>query len=89
MQEIQVTEIHQGIWIDKKRLQMAGLGDRLEIEMRENEIRIRTAHEISGQKIQASEKGWDIFEFLGNDAAEGCLKNASEDHDRYLYGKQK
>lgn len=89
MQEIQITEIHQGVWIDKKWLQMAGLGNRLEIEMRENEIRIRTAHKIGEQETHPSEKGWNIFLTLEDEAVKGCLKNASEDHDRYLYGKEK
>lgn len=89
MQEIQLTDIHHGIWIDKKWLEKAGLGNRLEIEMKKNEISIRTAHETNEQPIQPSEEGWNIFRTLGDDAVTGCLKNASEHHDLYLYGKQK
>ncbi|GEM_PF-3926716 len=37
--------------------------------------------------IPGSEKGWNVFSTLGDDAGEGCLKDASECHDRYLYGK--
>jgi len=87
MQEIQSIDIHQGIWIDKKWLQKAGLGNRLEIEMRENEISIRTARESYEQNMQPSEESWNIFRTLGDDAVKGGLKDASEHHDRYLYGK--
>jgi hypothetical protein len=43
MQEIQIKRVRQGIWIDNEWLQKAGLGDRLEIELKENEILIRSA----------------------------------------------
>ena len=40
---------------------------------------------------QASDekKGWDIFKLLGRDAADGKLTNASVNHDKYIYGKEK
>ncbi len=40
---------------------------------------------------QASDekKGWDIFRLLGRDAAGGKLTNASVNHDKYIYGKEK
>lgn len=88
MQEIQVTDIHQGVWIDRNWLQKAGLGDRLEIEMRDREICIRTARKTQERKTELSEDGWKIFRTLGDDAVMGCLNNASENHDQYLYGKQ-
>jgi len=34
-------------------------------------------------------KGWDIFRLLGHDAPGGKLANASANHDRYIYGKEK
>jgi hypothetical protein len=37
--------------------------------------------------IPGSEKGWAVFISLEDDAGEGCLKDASEYHDQYLYGK--
>ena len=87
MEEKQILNVKQGIWIDEHLLRKAGLGSRLQIEMRPGEIRIQTASE-SIQKIQPSEKGWDTFRTFGNDAVVRCLKNASQDHDRYLYRKQ-
>ncbi|MGE0083708.1 MAG: hypothetical protein AB7S75_04740 [Desulfococcaceae bacterium] len=47
---------------------MAGLGNRLEIEMRKNEISIRTAHETNELQIQPSEEVWNIFRTLGDEA---------------------
>jgi len=35
------------------------------------------------------EKGWDIFRLLGRDAPGGKLTNASVNHDKYIYGKEK
>jgi hypothetical protein len=35
-----------------------------------------------------SEKGSGTLRTLGNDAVVGCLENAAQDHDRYVYGKQ-
>jgi hypothetical protein len=79
----------QGIWIDKKWLQKAGLGDRLEIELEGNGILMRSADKVENLGAVQSESGWDLFRKLGDDAATGCLENASENHDRYLYGKKK
>jgi len=55
--------------------------------MRTGEIRIQTASEMP-EDIKPSKKGWNTFRVLGNNAAVGCLKNAAENHDHYLYGKQ-
>jgi len=55
--------------------------------MRTGEIRIQTASETP-EDIKPSKKGWNTFRVLGNNAAVGCLKNAAENHDHYLYGKQ-
>lgn len=87
MQEKQIINIRHGVWIDEQWLRKAGLGARLQIETRNGEIRIQGASE-SVEQVKPSEKGWDTLRSLGNDAVVGSLKNAAEDHDRYLYGKQ-
>lgn len=51
------------------------------------EARKHDAYEASEHRKQ-SEKGWQIFSTFGDDADEGCLQDASEKHDLYLYGKQ-
>ncbi len=43
MQIKQILNVSQGVWIDKRWLQKAGLGSRLQVEMRTGEIRIQTA----------------------------------------------
>ena len=53
------------------------------------QICMSSVHETEERRRQPTEKGWNVFRTLGNDAATGCLKNASEHHDRYLYGKEK
>jgi hypothetical protein len=88
MQEIQIKRVRQGVWIDNEWLQKAGLGDRLEIELKENEILIRSADKVGNPNAASSESGWDVFRKLGDDAVDGYLENASENHDRYLYGKK-
>ena len=87
MQEKQILNVSQGIWIDERWLCKAGLGTRLQVEMKPGEIRIQTASETS-EDVSPTEKGWDIFQTFGNNAVVGCLKNAAQDHDLYLYGKQ-
>ena len=57
------------------------------METQEITIRVPSEAEISERRKQ-SEKGWQIFSTFGDDADEGCLENASEKHDLYLYGKQ-
>ena len=55
--------------------------------MKPGEIRIQTASETS-EDVSPTKKGWDIFQVFGNNAVMGCLKNAAQNHDRYLYGKR-
>jgi hypothetical protein len=43
MQTKQIINVRQGVWIDRRWLQKAGLGSRLQVEMRAGEIRIQTA----------------------------------------------
>ncbi|KXB09295.1 hypothetical protein AKJ60_00575 [candidate division MSBL1 archaeon SCGC-AAA385M11] len=87
MQEKQILNISQGVWIDAQWLHKAGLGSRLQVEMKPGEIRI---HSVSNmiENTNPSEKGWEAFLSLGNNAVQGRLKNAAQDHDRYLYGKE-
>ncbi len=89
MQMIQTThnlEIRQGIWIDAQWLKEAGLGHHVQIIMQAGEIRIQDVSEHD-HSAHISTRGWDTFRKLGDDAPVGVLDNASEDHDRYLYGK--
>jgi len=81
----ELLEVQHGIWIDEQLIRDAGLGGRLRIVVEPGEIRILPS--IEETEPQDSSKGWEIFRTLGNDAPAGHLKNAAEDHDRYLYGK--
>ena len=87
MQKKQILNVSQGVWIDERWLHKAGLGPRLQVEMRTGEIRIRAASDTT-EEVKPSEKGWDTFQTLGDNSVVGCLKNAAQNHDRYLYGKQ-
>jgi len=87
MQKKQVLNVTQGVWIDAQWLQKAGLGSRVQIEMRTGEIHIQAVSETT-EEAKPSEKGWDTFRALGDHAVVGCLKNAAQNHDRYLYGKE-
>ena len=82
MQE--VREVQHGIWIDEQWIRDAGLSGRLRILVQPGEIRILPEDEEAEKK--PSSKGWDAFRLLGDDAQNGSLKNAAEDHDQYLYG---
>ena len=86
MPKKQILNVSQGIWIDEQWLHKAGLGPRLQVEMRTGEIRIHAASDTT-EEVKPSEKGWDTFQTLGDNAVVGCLKNAAQNHDRYLYGK--
>jgi hypothetical protein len=55
--------------------------------MRTGEIRIQTASKTNDD-IDPSEKGWNTFQTIGDNAVAGCMKNAAQNHDCYLYGKQ-
>jgi hypothetical protein len=55
--------------------------------MKTGEIRIQTASKAN-KDIEPTEKGRSIFQTLGDNAADGCMKNAAQNHDRYLYGKR-
>ena len=87
MQEKQILKVSQGIWIDECWLHKTGLESQVEIEMKTGEIRIQAASKTT-KKAKPSKKGWDTFHTLGDNAVNGCLKNAAQNHDRYLYGKR-
>lgn len=81
----QMLEVQQGIWIDKRWVRNAGLGNRLQVVVQPGEIRILGVPTRAEQ--QMSSEGWDVFRSLGRDAQPGQLSNAAVEHDRYLYGK--
>lgn len=83
--EHEVLEVQHGIWIDERWIRDAGLEGQLRVLIQPGEIRILPAS--SETSPDSSSKGWDVFRSLGNDAQAGQLRNAAEDHDRYLYGK--
>ena len=87
MKQGQIIDVSQGVWIDARWLHKAGLGSRVQIEMKTGEIRILAAS-TTVEESKPSQKGWNTFETLGDNAVAGRLKNAAENHDRYLYGKQ-
>ncbi len=88
MSNSQIMEIQQGIWIDEHWLQSAGLGARIQVIVHTGEIRILSA---SDEMVESSsaEIGWNFFRNLGKNARPGKLRDASIQHDRYLYGKEK
>lgn len=81
----EVLEVQHGIWIDEQLIRDAGLEGRLRILIAPGEIRILSSEESTDPAESAH--GWDLFRTLGDDAEPGHLKNAAEEHDRYLYGK--
>ncbi len=87
MSATQTLEVQQGIWIDEQWLQSAGLGSRLQVTVQAGEIRIAAAPAKIEQPI-SSAMAWSVFRSLGKNAKAGKLKNASVEHDRYLYGKE-
>lgn len=82
----EIIHIQQGVWIEEQWLKKAGLGMHVQIKFLPGEIRIQSAPPLPGEK-KPSRKGWNTLRTLGDDAEEGCLGNASENHDRFLYGK--
>jgi hypothetical protein len=86
MAEEQMLEVQQGIWIDVRWLQQAGLGSRYQVVVLPGEIRILGVWDDTRQETP-SEKEWNTLRSLGSDAGPGQLQNAAAEHDRYLYGK--
>ena len=64
MQKGQILDVSKGVWIDARWLNKAGLGSRVQIEMKTGEIRIRAASETV-EESKPSQKGWNTFETLG------------------------
>jgi len=88
MSNSQVLEIQQGVWIDERWLQSAGLGPRIQVVVQAGEIRIVPALGETEQP-QSAELGWNVFRALGKNARPGKLPNAAAEHDRYLYSRGK
>ena len=86
MKQGEIIDVSQGVWIDARWLHKAGLGSRVQIEMKTGEIRIRAASEAV-EESKPPQKGWNTLATLGDNAVAGRLKNAAENHDHYLYGK--
>ena len=36
----------------------------------------------------STEQGWSVFKAMGKEGQAGCLQDAAENHDLYLYEKQ-
>jgi len=87
MNEINVVQTQQGIWIDEGLLQRAGLGRRLQLVVSTGEIRIHAAPEVT--EAPSLELGWDVFRSLGDDAQPGRLPDSATGHDRYLYPQKR
>ena len=64
MQERRILNVSQGIWIDERWLHKAGLGARLQVEMKPGEIRIQAASDIM-EDTSPSDKGWKHSKLLG------------------------
>ncbi len=43
---------------------------------------------VKETKSMSADQGWSIFKEMGKEDQSGCLQDASENHDRYLYEKQ-
>jgi hypothetical protein len=87
MAEVRVT-VREGVWIHEEWLRTAGLGRNLQIEVQPGEIRISDLP-AEGISDESSARGWEAFRDMGRNAQPGKLRDASIDHDRYLYGKGK
>lgn len=87
MRKEQELEVQHGIWIEDEWIRNARLGSRLKVVVRPGEIRILPV-KTATERAKPSEKGWDVFRTLGDNAPLGDLRNASTDHDRYLYRKE-
>ena len=47
MQEKQIINVSQGVWLDERWLHKAGLGSRVQVELRTGEIRIHSPSETT------------------------------------------
>lgn len=72
--------ISKRIVLGKSILDEAQLGQRIEIFVQSGSIIILPA---------ARRRGWEVLGELGKDAKKGALKNPSERHNDYLYGKRR
>lgn len=81
-QEIKIQP--QGLWIEKKWLEKAGLNNELQLVIQEGEIRILSASLTDNKKQEAA---WDVFLSLEKDAPSSEMTDVSTNHDNYLYQK--
>ncbi len=86
MQDREVLEVQQGIWISESRIREAKLGTRLQVVVQPGEIRILPMP--AEPETEPSATAWDVFRSLGRAAEPGRLSDAAAEHDRYLYGKK-
>lgn len=56
MKKKQILNVSQGVWIDEQWLNKAGLGSRLQVEMKTGEIRIYAASEITDEAKALSKR---------------------------------
>jgi len=63
MQEKQIINVSQGVWLDERWLHKAGLGSRVQVELRTGEIRIHSSSETT-EVAKPSKKGWGTFQTL-------------------------
>ena len=85
MYEQQLLELRQGVWINRRYLEEAGLTNKLKIIVQQGEIRILDATPNESETI-GTEEGWEAFLSIEAEASPGKLSDASTNHDRYLYG---
>ena len=84
MTQTQEVKLQQGLYIEQKWLEKAGLDDKVKIVIQEGEIRILSASMATNKKEEA---GWDVFLSLEKDAPTSKMTDVSTNHDRYLYQK--
>ena len=85
MEDQEVLEVQQGIWISERRIREAKLGTRLQVVVQPGEIRILPVP--AEQERERSTRAWEAFRSLGHSAEPGRLADAAAEHDRYLYEK--
>ena len=73
-------KVSNRIVLGKSIINQAGLGAEIEILVQEGAILILPS---------VKPKGWEVWESLGKDVAEGILDNPSERHNHYLHGEKR
>jgi len=86
MSEQRIMEIQQGVWIDERWLQDAGLGSHVRVVVQPGEIRIVAVPEEAVPSEDST--AWNAFQSLGESPNHGRLRESATDHDKYLYSKK-